>query len=590
MNTIQLKRGTYNRWISTATVLGSGELGLDTTNNIIKVGNGSGTWGNLPIFNTNISGVFSATTGIFQDIVANGSGDIILSANNDLGFPILSVSRTGVVNVNGVSNFNSVPLVSGVPVSLSGHSHASSDITNFNASVSGLVSGIYAPLSGKLNQFASTSSAELFSIISDDTGSGLLVFNTSPSFSGVPTVPTASSGTNTNQIASTSFVRTEISNLLASAPSTLDTLNELATALGNDANFSTTITNSLAGKANLSGATFTGRVSAPTGNFTILQQNGTAVSVSGHAHTAVEITYDPLGVATSATNVQMALEDIENALENRIGITQYASASDVGVVKIGSGITIGNSGLISVSTNYAAPTHNHTSSQITNFNTSVSGLVSGIYYLNSNPSGYTNNVGTVTSVSALILGTTGTDVSSSVSNSSTSPVITLNLPSASSSNRGLLTSSDWSTFNNKQPSGNYSIVGHTHTSSNITDFNTAVASASPEEIVEYLATTNFPAVGNSTLLYIATDASRAYRWTGSEYIEVGSSASYVANHSHSANDITNFNSSVSGLLPITSILAGNNVSVAASGTSYIISSSGTGGGSSIKLGTIMALS
>lgn len=290
MNTIQLKRGTYNRWISTATVLGSGELGLDTTNNIIKVGNGSGTWGNLPIFNTNISGVFSATTGIFQDIVANGSGDIILSANNDLGFPILSVSRTGVVNVNGVSNFNSVPLVSGVPVSLSGHSHASSDITNFNASVSGLVSGIYAPLSGKLNQFASTSSAELFSIISDDTGSGLLVFNTSPSFSGVPTVPTASSGTNTNQIASTSFVRTEISNLLASAPSTLDTLNELATALGNDANFSTTVTNNLAGKANLSGASFTGTITAPTGNFTTLQQNGVAVSVSGHTHTASQIT------------------------------------------------------------------------------------------------------------------------------------------------------------------------------------------------------------------------------------------------------------------------------------------------------------
>jgi len=136
-----------------------------------------------------------------------------------------------------------------------------------------------------------------------------------------------------------------------------------------------------------------------------------------------------------------------------------------------------------------------------------------------------------------------------------------------------------------------SVSGHSHTASNITDFDTAVASASPEEVVEYLATTNFPPSGNSTLLYIATDASRSYRWTGSQYIEVGSSASYVANHTHSASDITNFNSSVSGLLPVTSILAGSNVSVVASGTSYIISSSGTGGGgSSIKLGTIMALS
>lgn len=57
--------------------------------------------------------------------------------------------------------------------------------------------------------------------------------------------------------------------------------------------------------------------------------------------------------------------------------------------------------------------------------------------------------GTVTSVAALTLGTTGTDVSSSVANGTTTPVITLNLPSASATNRGVLTAADWSTFNNK---------------------------------------------------------------------------------------------------------------------------------------------
>ncbi len=58
--------------------------------------------------------------------------------------------------------------------------------------------------------------------------------------------------------------------------------------------------------------------------------------------------------------------------------------------------------------------------------------------------------GTVTSVAALTLGTTGTDLSSSVANSTTTPVITLNVPTASASNRGALSSTDWSTFNNKQ--------------------------------------------------------------------------------------------------------------------------------------------
>jgi len=58
--------------------------------------------------------------------------------------------------------------------------------------------------------------------------------------------------------------------------------------------------------------------------------------------------------------------------------------------------------------------------------------------------------GTVTSVAALTLGTTGTDLSSTVATGTTTPVITLQVPTASASNRGALSSTDWSTFNNKQ--------------------------------------------------------------------------------------------------------------------------------------------
>jgi hypothetical protein len=57
--------------------------------------------------------------------------------------------------------------------------------------------------------------------------------------------------------------------------------------------------------------------------------------------------------------------------------------------------------------------------------------------------------GTVTSVAALTLGTSGTDLSSTVANGTTTPVITLNVPTASASNRGVLSSADWSTFNGK---------------------------------------------------------------------------------------------------------------------------------------------
>lgn len=86
----------------------------------------------------------------------------------------------------------------------------------------------------------------------------------SPTFTGVPAIPTAVAGTNTDQAASTAFVRTEISNLIASAPTALDTLNELAAAMGNDPNFATTVTNSLATKAPKESPTFTGTVSGVT--------------------------------------------------------------------------------------------------------------------------------------------------------------------------------------------------------------------------------------------------------------------------------------------------------------------------------------
>ncbi len=80
----------------------------------------------------------------------------------------------------------------------------------------------------------------------------------SPTFTGTPAAPTASTGTNTTQVATTAFVQTEVTALVDSAPGTLNTLNELAAALGDDASFSTTVTNSIATKLPLAGGTMTG--------------------------------------------------------------------------------------------------------------------------------------------------------------------------------------------------------------------------------------------------------------------------------------------------------------------------------------------
>ncbi|WP_221740040.1 gp53-like domain-containing protein [Ectopseudomonas oleovorans] len=81
---------------------------------------------------------------------------------------------------------------------------------------------------------------------------------------GAPTAPTAAAVSNNTQLANTAFVKAAISALVASSPAALDTLNELAAALGNDPNFATTITNALAGKAPLASPALTGNPSAPT--------------------------------------------------------------------------------------------------------------------------------------------------------------------------------------------------------------------------------------------------------------------------------------------------------------------------------------
>jgi hypothetical protein len=93
----------------------------------------------------------------------------------------------------------------------------------------------------------------------------------SPEFVGEPKAPTAAAGTNTTQIATTAFVAAAIAALVNSSPAALDTLNELAAALGNDANFATTVTNALAGKASTDGSNLTGRLAS-------VGQNGITVT------------------------------------------------------------------------------------------------------------------------------------------------------------------------------------------------------------------------------------------------------------------------------------------------------------------------
>ena len=156
------------------------------------------------------------------------------------------------------------------------------------------------------------------------TSLGLKANLDSPALTGTPTAPTATAGTNTTQVATTAFVGTAVSNLIASAPGALDTLNELATALGDDASFSTTMTNALAAKAPLASPTFTGTVSGITksmvGLGSVDNTADTAKPISTATQTALDLKA-PLasptftGTVSGITKSMVGLGSVDNTAD-----------------------------------------------------------------------------------------------------------------------------------------------------------------------------------------------------------------------------------------------------------------------------------
>jgi len=225
----------------------------------------------------------------------------------------LTTHTSGTTNVHGIADTSALALTATVNSGLALKAPLASP------TFTGTVSGITKSMVGLGNVDNTADTAKPISTAAQ-TALDLKASLASPALTGVPTAPTAAAGTSTTQVATTAFVGTAVSALVASAPAALDTLNELATALGNDASFSTTITNSIATKAPLASPTFTGTVTAPAITATAL----ITASASGVAFT--DGTQTKEGVPSQTTIISKTTDYTLSNLSERDSLIEINAA------------------------------------------------------------------------------------------------------------------------------------------------------------------------------------------------------------------------------------------------------------------------
>ena len=231
----------------------------------------------------------------------------------------LSAHNSDTTNVHGISDTANIVLTD--------DARLSDERTPLDASVTD------AKINGTLSQSSITN-------LTTDLAAKATI--ESPALTGTPTAPTATAGDNSTQVATTAYVETAVSSLVASAPGTLDTLNELAAALGDDANFSTTVTNSLALKLEQSDldnatyyafngqtASYTIALSDSTNMVTINSGSGTTVTVPANSSVAFPIgTYiDIFQLGTGQVTVAEGSGVTIYATPGKKLRTQYSGAS-----------------------------------------------------------------------------------------------------------------------------------------------------------------------------------------------------------------------------------------------------------------------
>ena len=220
MPVIKIRRGTTTQWNASTRILQVGELGIDTTLNRIKAGNGVAVWSALPYLSLSSEEIEELSQDSVAAALAAGTHSNITVTYSDNGNSISLATGPDVITQTSLSNTLTNPTTGYVAIGDVGQADGVASLDS----------------NGKIPD------SEIPDTIARDSEI--------PSLTGYATE---------------SYVTTAISNLVDTAPSTLNTLNELAAAINDDASFASTVTTALGNKLDSSTASTTyAPIASPT--------------------------------------------------------------------------------------------------------------------------------------------------------------------------------------------------------------------------------------------------------------------------------------------------------------------------------------